>query len=354
MRSHILLLTFTIAWGLLFPRASLAKRVLLKTPTAFNTNLLAIGSVILYVKDRVEKASRGALRFKIYGPKKLVAPFEILDAVSTGKVSAGYAISGYWQGKIPAAPVFSSLPFGPEIAEFMAWLKFGNGGKLYQEMYDKYGYQVKVIPCGAFTPDSSGWYSREIKTLADLKGLKIRFYGLGGEVMKKLGASPSLIPGGEIFPALERKVLDATEYSMPAIDEKLGFYRVAKYNYFPGWHQQGTVFELLINKGVWSSLEKSQQALIQLACEGASLQSIAEGEALQFKAMERMRARGVQIKRWPEEMLAAFRKAWDEVAREMMKKDPFFKRAYLDLKEFRKGHQLWRDNAYLPRVRGQP
>ncbi len=328
-----------------------AKRVLLKTPIAFNSNLPGLGTTIAYVQERLNKASGRKIRMKLYEPGTLVPPFEILDAVSTGKVQAGYAISGYWQGEIPAAAVFSSLPFGPEAGEFLAWLKFGNGLKLYQEMYDTHGKNVKVLPCGVMAPETSGWFTKEIKSVKDLKGLKIRFYGLGGAVLKKLGASPSQIPGPEIFPALEKKALDATEYSMPAIDEKLGFYKVAKYNYFPGWHQQSTVYELLINKDVWNKMKPDQQELVEMACMDANAYAIAEGEGLQFQAMKRLQKKGVIIKKWSPEMLDEFRKAWDEVATELEAKDAFFKKVYTDLKAFRADYQIWKDHAYLPRVK---
>ncbi len=335
----------------LFTGYAWSKRILLKTPIAFNSNLPGLGTTIAYVKERVETASGKKIKVKLYEPGKLVPPFEILDAVSTGKVNAGYAISGYWQGKIPAAAIFSSLPFGPEAGEFLAWLKFGNGEKLYQKMYDQAGYKVKVFPCGVLPPETSGWYTKEINSQKDLKGLKIRFYGLGGKVMQKLGANPSMIPGGEIFPALEKKALDATEYSMPAIDEKLGFYKVAKYNYFPGWHQQATVFELLINKKTWNEMDKSQKMIIEMACNDANAYSIAEGEALQFKAMQRLKKKGVQFKKWSPEMLGIFEKAWLEVAADMKKQDKFFNEVYTDLETFRAGYELWKTNAYLPRVK---
>ena len=328
-----------------------AKRVLLKTPIAFNSKLPGLGTTIAYVKDRVELASNRKIKIKLYEPGTLVPPFEILDAVSTGKVQAGYAISGYWQGEIPAAAIFSSLPFGPEAGEFLAWLKFGNGLKLYQEMYDTYNKNVKVFPCGVMAPETSGWFTKEIKTVADLKGLKIRFYGLGGAVLKKLGASPSQIAGSEIFPALEKKAIDATEYSMPAIDEKLGFYKVAKYNYFPGWHQQSTVYELLINKNVWNKMDKAQQGLIEMACMDANAYAIAEGEALQFQAMKRLKEKGVIIKKWSPEMLKSFENAWKEVVSELEQKDAFFKKVYGDLTKFRQDYQIWKDHAYLPRIR---
>ena len=219
--------------------------------------------------------------------------------------------------------------------------------KLYQQMYDEHGYHVKVLPCGIIPPESSGWFKKPIHSVKDLKGLKIRFYGLGGEVMKKLGASPSLLPGGEIFPALEKGVIDATEYSMPAVDEKLGLFKAARYNYFPGWHQQATVFELLINKKFWNKMSPAHQTLVETACDATSTYSMAEGEAIQFHAMKRMEKKGVKISTWSPEMLAHFKKAWDEVALELSRKDPFFKKVYTHLNQFRKGYKIWKTRAFL-------
>ena len=162
-----------------------AKPVLLKTPIAFGSHLPALGTPIKWVEENLPLVSGGQVKMKVYEPGKLVAPLEILDAVSTGKVNSGYAIAGYWAGKMPAASIFSTVPFGPEAPEFMAWMYYGNGMKLYQEMYDKAGYNVHVEACAIISPETSGWFKKPVKSLADLKGLNMRFYGLGGHVMQK-------------------------------------------------------------------------------------------------------------------------------------------------------------------------
>lgn len=325
-------------------------KVLLKTPIAFNANLPGLGTTIKWVSEQLGPITDNALRMKLYEPGKLVAPFEILDAVSTGKVNAGYATAGYWAGKMPAATLFSAVPFGPEAGEYLAWLYYGNGRALYQEMYDQGGYNVTVVPCGVLAPETSGWFSKEINGLDDLQGLRMRFFGLGGKVMQKLGVSTSLLPGGEIFPALEKGAIDATEFSMPAIDRKLGFYKLVKYNYFPGWHQQATLFELLINKDSWKAMSVGQQTAIEVTCKAAMTESFAEGEAAQFRAMkENTEKFGVTIKRWSDEMLAEFRKTWKEVAQEEIAADPFFAKVYRDLDGFRNDYALWKTNAFLPR-----
>ncbi len=332
------------------PATQAADKLLLKTPIAFSTNLPGLGSPIPRVAAQLKLMSGGSLRMKVYEPGKLVAPFEILDAVSTGKINSGYATAGYWAGKIPASPLFSAVPFGPEAGEYMAWLYYGNGMDLYQEMYDQAGYNVKVLPCAIIAPETSGWFSKEINTPEDLKGLKMRFFGLGGKVMQKLGVATSLLPGGDIFPALEKGAIDATEFSMPAIDQRLGFHKLVKYNYFPGWHQQATVFELLINKDVWNKASEQHQAIISNACKASMSDSFAEGEAIQHDAMlKNVNEYGVKIMQWNDEMLSLFRTTWDETAEEEASNDAFFKKVYADMNEFRDGYTLWKSNAFLPR-----
>ncbi|WP_135076340.1 TRAP transporter substrate-binding protein [Terasakiella sp. SH-1] len=328
---------------------AMAGKVLLKTPVAFGTHLPGLGTPIVRVAEELKNASGGDIKMKVYEPKKLVAPFEILDAVSTGKVNAGYSTAGYWAGKMKAAPLFSAVPFGPEAGEYMAWLYYGNGMKLYQEMYDTAGYNVKVLPCAIIAPETSGWFSKPIEKPEDLQGLKMRFFGLGGKVMQKLGVSTSLLPGGEIFPALEKKAIDATEFSMPAIDKKLGFHKLVKYNYFPGWHQQATVFELLINGDTWKKMDASQQATVENVCKASMAHSFAEGEAIQFEAMkENVEKNGVKIMTWNDTMLSTFKNTWEEVAAEEAK-DAGFKKVYDDLTTFRDGYAIWKANAFLPR-----
>lgn len=327
-----------------------AAKVLLKVPICFATTLPGLGSTIKWIEDRIETASNGTVAMKVYEPGKLVAPFEILEAVSANKVNAGYSISGYWEGKIPGASIFSTVPFGPEAGEFMAWMYYGNGRKLYQKMYDDAGFQVHVIPCGIIAPETSGWFDKPIKSLDDLKGLKIRFYGLGGKALQKLGASVSLIPGGEIFPALEKKAIDATEFSMPAIDVRLGFYKVVKNNYFPGWHQQATFFELLINKEVWSGMSESQKMIVEMLCLAATGDSFAYTEAIQGDVLKaNVEERGVKLHYWPDDMLDAYRKAWEEVAAELSEQSPMFREAWEDLSGFREKYRLWQTYGFLPR-----
>ena len=324
------------------------KKVLLKVPVAFATSLIGLGTPVLSFKEGLESIS-STMKVKIYEPKKLIAPFEILDAVSAGKVNAGWAISGYWKGKMPEAAIFSAVPFGPEAPEFISWLYEGNGLKLYQKMYDDGKFNVHVLPCSISAPETAGWFKNEIKSKEDLKGLKIRFYGLGGDVMSKLGASVSLIPGGEIFSALEKGVIDASEFSSPVVDQLLGFHKIAKYNYFPGWHQQATIFELLINNKTWNGMSKQQRSAVEMSCKANLVNSLAESEAAQGPAIKRnIKERGVIVKQWSPEMLNEFRGAWGEALVDL-RKNKNFDAVWTDLAKFRKDYAYWNKNGFLPR-----
>lgn len=330
------------------------KRVLLKTPIYYNSVLPGLGSPIKYVGDSIGTLSGESIKMKVYEPNKLVSPKEILDAVSTGKVQAGFATAGNWGGKIPAARLFSSVPFGPEAPEYLAWFYHGNGNKLHQELYDENKLNVKVQVCGILPPETSAWFNKEITKAEDLKGLKMRFFGLGALVMEKTGVSTIGLPGGEIFPALEKGVIDATEFSMPVVDKRIGLHKLLKYNYFPGWHQQATMMELIINKKVWNGMSKRQQSVIDHVCKSATLDSLAYGEAIQAPVMkENVEKNGVVNKYWSPEMLDLFKTKWEEVVTEESAKDPAFKRIYSDLSAFRAEYDLWEANAFLPRPKAQ-
>ena len=238
------------------------------------------------------------------------------------------------------------MPFGPGLGEYLAWMKHGGGEKLMQELYAK--YNIHSVMCHLIPPEASGWFRKEIKTLDDLKGLKMRFFGLGANVMQKLGVSTQLLQAGEIFQALQLGTIDATEFSMPVMDLSLGFHQVAKFYYFPGWHQQATVGDLIINKAKWDSLSPTPEGgrrgglRPDRRCSGMSL-----GESLQPKALAEIETKGVKLMTWGPEFLAAFEKAWDEVAAEQSAKSPEFKKAWDSLSNFRKEYAIWKDRGYL-------
>ncbi len=335
--------------GLALMGSAVSAQTTIEMTSAFGKNLPILGTAAVDFTEMVNAISSD-VEFEHFDPGKLVPTLEALDAVSTGSVDASFAVAGYWQGKLSTASIFSAVPFGPEAGEFLGWILYDDGAKLWQRMYDDNGYNVKALPCGVIAPETSGWFKNEINSVDDLKGLNMRFFGLGAKVMQKLGVSTSLLAGGDIFPALERGAIDATEFSMPRIDARLGFHKLVKYNYFPGWHQPSTLFELLINKDVWDDIGETAQSQIEVACLANFSKLLAEGEATNFDAMVTAQAEnGVILKQWSPEMMAAFKGSWDEVVAEMADGDPFFQEVWADLQEYRAGYNVWSTNIYMKR-----
>jgi TRAP-type mannitol/chloroaromatic compound transport system substrate-binding protein len=216
-----------------------ADRVNWKMGSAFPSKLVQLGSGGVNLSERLEAMSGGDIRIRFYEPHALVPPLEMFDAISAGSLDAAWSTPGYWFGKEKSLALFAAVPFGPSAGEYLGWVFNGGGHALMDEIYAK--HNIKALICGVIAPEASGWFRKEINSTDDLKGLKMRFFGLGAKVMEKIGVSTQLIAGGDIYPALERGSIDATEYSMPAIDLDLGFYQIAKHYYFPGWHQQSTL-----------------------------------------------------------------------------------------------------------------
>lgn len=269
----------------------------------------------------------------------------MFDAVSKGSIDAAWATPAYWAGKIPAAALFTSVPFGPSPDEYLAWIYHGGGKELWEEIAHR--HDIHPLFCGIVTPEASGWFREEIETIDDLKGLKIRYLGLGGRVMQKVGASPQLISGSDLYAALERGVVDAAEWATPAIDYSLGLYEVAKHYYFPGWHQQATLFDLMINQDKWDALSDQHRVQIEVVCGDSIRAGLAESEALQFEALEKLREQGVTIHRWPQSVLDQLRAAWQEVVAEASAEDADFARVWESLSSFRENYSVWKELGYL-------
>lgn len=325
--------------------AESADRVRWKMQSAFGSKLSIVGEVAARYEGLMDRISGGEVKIKFFEPGALIPPLECFDSVSKGAIESCWGTAGYHTGKVPALAWFTAVPFGPEVGEYFAWLQYGGGDEIYHSIYAEHG--MKALHCSVIAPESSGWFREKITSLDQLKGMKMRFFGLGARVMTKLGVSTQLLAGADIYPALERGVIDATEFSMPSIDLDLGFYQIAKYNYFPGWHQQSSIGELLMNGDEWKALTDQQQAWFEAGCGESIVWSQARSEALQFKAMQELQEKGVEIVRWPDEFLDAFRAAWDEVVAEESAKDPLFKKTYESYKAFHEEYQIWLEHGYL-------
>jgi TRAP-type mannitol/chloroaromatic compound transport system substrate-binding protein len=325
--------------------AEAQQKVRWKMASAFPGTLDVVGEAGPYFSKLVDRLSAGSLEIKFYEPNALVPALQAFDPVATGSLEASWTSVGYYVGKIPAAPIFTTVPFGPNFGEFLAWLRFGGGHQIKDEIFAK--HNTRGISCNAIVPEASGWFRKEIKTLDDLRGLKMRFFGLGAKVMEKFGVSTQLLAAGDIYPAMELGTIDATEVSFPSMDLRLGFHNIAKHYYFPGWHQQTTVLDLLVNLKNYEGLSDQHKAIVEAACGETIVWGMAASDSRQFKALQEIKAKGVTLHRWSPEMLAAMKKAWDEVAAEESAKDADFKRTWDSLQAFRANYAIWRDLGYL-------
>ena len=319
-----------------------------KMPVAFASKLPGLGSPSQYVAERLKATSGGDFQVRVSEPGKLVPPFDILNAVSDGKVSAGYTWIGYDQGKVPAVPLFAAVPFGMKPWAYTAWYYYGPGHEMLQEVYANKGFDVHAQLCGIIGPETAGWYREPIEGLESYNGLNIRFAGLGGKVLEKLGASVTMMPGGELFQALEKGTIDATEFSMPAIDQILGFHKVVKYNLFPGWHQQFTAQYMLINGDEWKGLSDQNKALVETSCTAATMMGLSEGEYKNGKVLAGFQEKGVKNEMIPMETLKKLKATTEEVLAEEAENDADFKRVYESQKEFLETYTIWDKRAYLP------
>ena len=328
-------------------QVSAADKIRWKVQSTFNTGWPALGDPVARLSDTLDRATDGRIKLKVYEPGKILPPLEISPSISKGDLPAAYNYMAYDQGRIPAAVLFAAVPFGMEPWEYAAWWFEGEGAKLANEIYNK--QNIQVLLCSTIGPETAGWYRNPITSLADLKGLKIRFSGLGGMVLNEIGASATLMAGGEIFAALEKGTLDATEYSMPAIDEVLGFHKITKFNLFPGWHQVSTSTHFMINLDLWKKMGAADQALFEMACTAAAMRAITTGEFLQGKQIGTFPSKGVTAARLPDSVLRELQKVSARVMKEESAKDADFAKVWASQQAFMKEYDVWQKWGYLPR-----
>ena len=329
----------------MMPQAEAQKRVRWKMHSAFGKNIAVIGPVGHRLADRVKAMSGGKFDIKVFEPGALAGGYAYYDPIAKGAFEAAYGTPGANQGKNSAYAFRSTWPFGPGIGEFLAWMKYGGGEKIASELYAK--DNIKYNFCGMISPETSGWFREEIKSLDQLKGLKMRFFGMGAKVMQKFGVSTQQLAGGDIYPALELGTIDATEFSMPAIDRSFGFHQIAKFNYFPGWHQQATTNEIIVNMDKWNELPDEYKAMFEAACTAGMVDEIADGEASQFQAMIDNEKDGVKNMVWPDEILDQFRAKWDEVLAEEIASNPDVKKLWESYSSFHDKYKVWGERGYL-------
>jgi len=298
---------------------------------------------------RVEEASNGRMKIQVYAAGELVPALGVFDAVSDGTVECGSGASYYWAGKVPAGQWFSSVPFGLNPQGINTWFYSGGGLKLWEEVYAP--FNVIPRPQGNTGVQMGGWFRKEMKTIDDYKGLKMRIPGLGGKVVAKAGGTVTLLAAGEIFTSLERGVIDATEWVGPLHDLRMGFYKAAKYYYYPGWHEPGTTLEVIFNKKAYDALPKDLQIILDAVAMETNLWSLCEFEAGNGAALEELiNVHKVNLMAFPAPMMDALRKLAVEVLEEEAAKDPMSKKVHEAFKKFKKQVGVWgtiADNAYF-------
>ncbi len=298
---------------------------------------------------RVEAASGGRLKIKVYGGGELVPAFEVFDAVSRGTVEMGHGASYYHKGKVDAAQFFTAIPFGLTNTELNGWLYYGGGMDLYRELYEP--FDLVPLPCGNTGVQMGGWFNKEINSIDDLKGLKMRIPGLGGEVLRRAGGTPVTLPGAEIFTALQTGAIDATEWVGPYNDASFGLHKAARYYYYPGWQEPGPGLETIVNKEAWDSLPPDLQEIVTITCQALTTDMAAEythGNAMSLATLKA--DPNIEIRPFPDEVVALLKSITEEVVTELMDSDPAsakIGKAYFEYLEKTAAYSDISERAYL-------
>ncbi|XPF94246.1 TRAP transporter substrate-binding protein [Colwellia sp. RE-S-Sl-9] len=304
-----------------------------KMVTSWPKNFPGLGTAPETFSKYVEKMSAGRLTVKVFGAGELVPGLEVFDTVSQGTVEMGHSGAYYWKGKIPAAQMFSTIPFGMTATEMNAWLHFGGGLELWEELYKPFG----LIPMagGNSGGQFAGWFKKEINSVDDLKGLKMRMPGLGGEVLKRAGGIPINLAGGEIFSSLQSGALDASEWVGPYNDLAFGFYQVADYYYSSIWHETGTTLEFMINEKAFNELPSDLQEIVRIAAKAVNQDMLDEYTARNSNALKVLvDEHNVKLKQFPDDVLLALKKHTKDVLADEAKKDKDFARVLESYQDF--------------------
>ncbi|GKT12883.1 MAG: hypothetical protein ISEC1_P1874 [Thiomicrorhabdus sp.] len=320
-----------------------------KMVTTWPKNFPGLGTGANNIAKLITEMSGGRIDVKVYGAGELVGAFEVFDAVSSGNAQLGHAGAYYWKGKIPSAVFFSAVPFGLTANEMNAWMYYGGGIELWEEAYKPFG--LIPNPGGNSGTQMGGWFNKEINSLEDLKGLKMRIPGLGGEVLKRAGGVPVTMPGGELFPAMQSGALDATEWVGPYNDLAFGFHKVAKYYYTPGWHEPGTAMECMINEKAFNELPADLQSIVRNAIKVANADMLAEYTARNQQALHTLITKHqVELRNFPDSVLKELKTISAEVVEEIAKQDALSTKVWASQKAFMEQVTQWTavsEQAYL-------
>jgi TRAP-type mannitol/chloroaromatic compound transport system substrate-binding protein len=291
------------------------------------------------IARRVGQLTDGKFQIRTFSAGEIVPAFQVLDAVQAGTVEMGHSAAYYYYGKDPAFALATSVPFGPNSRQNNAWWYFGGGAEAMAPLFDEYG--CVVMPAGNTACQMGGWFRKEIKSVADLRGLKFRVGGLAGLVLARLGVVPQMIASPDIYPALEKGAIDAAEWVGPYDDERLGIHKVAKYYYYPGWWEGGAMINAFINKKKWLELPDTYRAALGSACAEVNGWMLAKYDAQNPQAMRRLVVGGTKLRPFPKSVMEAAESASYQVYEELMGKSAHWKRIYPGWKRFRDDQFLW-------------
>ena len=320
-----------------------------KMITTWPKNFPGLGFAAENFARSVEEMSNGRLKVHVYGAGEIVPALGVFEAVAEGVVDAGHGAAYYWKGKVPASVFFTAVPFGLTAQETNGWLHYGGGLELWQEAYAP--YNLVPMAGGSTGVQMAGWFNKEINSIADLKGLKMRIPGLAGEVFAAAGGTAVTIPGGELYTSMQTGVIDAVEWVGPYNDKSLGFHQVAKYYYYPGWHEPGSILEFVVNKDSLEALPSDLQAIVRYASRAANQDMLDEYTARNNAALQSLvDEHGVQLRRLPDDVLLALWQGTQAVMQNLVKSDPMAAKVYASYSEFYKGVRNYHhisEQAYL-------
>ncbi|MDM5147922.1 TRAP transporter substrate-binding protein DctP [Candidatus Persebacteraceae bacterium Df01] len=329
------------------PAPAVRKKYSWRMATTWPKDFPGLGIGANKLAKYITDMSDGELEVTVYGAGEIVPAFESFDAVSKGTVEMGHGAAYYWKGKSPATQFFAAVPFGLTAQEMNAWIYYGGGQELWDELYAS--FNLKPFLAGNTGVQMGGWFNREINSLDDMKGLKMRMPGLGGEVIGALGATPKALPGGEIFTSLQSGAIDATEWVGPYNDMAFGLYKAAKYYYYPGWHEPGTALETFVNKQAYDALPKHLQHVVATAAQAANMDMLSEFVARNGSALDTLISEhGVILKRFPDEVMKALKTTSEEVVNSVAEKDTASQKVYSAFTDFRKKVAGWTDLSETP------
>lgn len=321
-------------------RPSSSKSYKWKMVTCWPKNYPGLGISAERIAENITNMSGGRLQVTVYGAGELVSAFEVFDTVRSGAVAMGHSAAYYWQGKNRAFNFFSSVPFGMNIVEMTAWFNHGGGQELWNEGYDEFG--LIPIAVGGTGIQMGGWFNREINDIEDLKGIKMRIPGLASQIYERLGMVPVNLPGGELFTALQTGMIDAVEWVAPYNDLTLGFYKIAKYYYYPGWQEPGVIIECILNKELFMELPADLQAIVRNACAAESMRLLAEYLALNPDSLRILLDKhGVQLRRLPDKVVDKLREVADDVLAEVASESDYAQRVYRSFSDFLNKMKMW-------------